>query len=112
MDPRTGDALHRLERGLLATDALWVRRTFGSVAWPLRRSWLVLCWTLVAAAAALVACAVVVHPLLPLALPGFLLAMVAVCCHVERANRLHPPEPRLPHHGEGDSWRTGRPSSS
>ncbi|HWD06238.1 MAG TPA: DUF3040 domain-containing protein [Amycolatopsis sp.] len=101
-DLRTGHILHSIERGLLITDAQWARRTFGDVAWPLRRSWVVLCWALIAGAAALVGCAVAIHGLLPLALPGFVLAAVALCCHVERANRLHPPPPRMPHPRKGD----------
>ncbi|WP_033289848.1 DUF3040 domain-containing protein [Amycolatopsis jejuensis] len=98
---RRKQALRSMERGLLATDALWVRQTFGQVAWPLRRAWVVLCWTLTAAAAALVVCGIVLPGLLPLALPGFLLAGVAICCHTARRNRLHPPARRGAGPGEG-----------
>lgn len=77
--------LRAIERGLLATDAPWVREVFGDVARPGRRSWLVLCAVLDVLALGLVVLGVVV--VLPLAFAGFVLMNVAACAHLERARR-------------------------
>ncbi|MFE3176689.1 DUF3040 domain-containing protein [Amycolatopsis sp. NPDC059090] len=98
-DPRR--ALRSMERDLLATDALWVRRAFGEKAWPLRRVWPVACWALTAIAAGLVACGIAFPPEVPLALLGFVLAAVAVCGHVARQECLRPPARRTPGPGKG-----------
>jgi hypothetical protein len=77
--------LRAIERGLLATDADWVRDVFGDVARPRRRSWLVLCAVLDVLALSLVVLGVVVS--LPLAFAGFVLVNVAACLHFERRRR-------------------------
>jgi hypothetical protein len=77
--------LRAIERGLLATDADWVRDVFGDVARPWRRSWLVLCAVVDVLALSLVVLGVVVS--LPLAFAGFVLLNVAACLHSERRRR-------------------------
>ncbi|WP_037813256.1 DUF3040 domain-containing protein [Amycolatopsis sp. VC5-11] len=94
-------ALRSMERELLATDALWMRRAFGQAAWPLRRAWPVACWALTAVAAALVVCGIVFPPEVPLALLGFVLGAIAVCGHVARQECLRPPSRRTPGPGKG-----------
>ncbi|WP_410574291.1 DUF3040 domain-containing protein [Amycolatopsis sp. cmx-4-61] len=78
-------SLRAIERGLLATDAAWMREVFGDVARPKRRSWLVLCAVLDVLALGLIVLGVVA--VLPLAFAGFVLMNVAACAHLERARR-------------------------
>lgn len=78
--------LRALERGLLVTDATWVRDVFGDTALPLRRTWLGLCLAVDAVAVGLLIAGVVA--VLPLAFLGCVLANVGVCMHLERGSRL------------------------
>jgi hypothetical protein len=77
--------LRALERGLLITEASWVRDVFGETALPLRRTWPVLCLTVDAVAVGLLIAGVVA--VLPLAFLGCVLANVGVCMHLERGSR-------------------------
>jgi hypothetical protein len=85
--------LRAIERGLLTTDAVWVRQVFSDVAPPLRRSWLVSNLALDVIALGLVVLGVFVA--LPLVFAGFVLGNVAVCMHHERRHRrgASPPRP-------------------
>ncbi|WIX82861.1 hypothetical protein QRX50_19825 [Amycolatopsis carbonis] len=68
-----------------ATDAVWVRRTFGEVAWRLGRGWLAVNLALDVIALALILFGVLV--VLPVAFAGFVLGNIAVCMHLERQSR-------------------------
>lgn len=77
--------LRALERGLLITEASWVRDVFGDTALPLRRIWPGLCLAVDAVAVGLLIAGVVA--VLPLAFLGCVLANVGVCMHLERGSR-------------------------
>ncbi|WP_410651446.1 DUF3040 domain-containing protein [Amycolatopsis sp. cmx-4-54] len=78
-------ALRAIERTMRNADAAWVRETFGEVALPLRDGWLIASLGADLLALVLVVIGLIVQ--LTVILPGFLVAGIALCMHLERANR-------------------------
>ena len=85
---RDARRLRAIERGLMTTDAGWVRNVFSDVARPLRRSWLILTVVLDVVALSLVVLGVLVT--LPLVFAGLVLGNAAACMHLERRTRAAP----------------------